>query len=86
MTARKSKAFGIAGEILAILEEIPFDQYHIEAGIQMRQGMLINGILTNIEVAYGLNVKAIHELEIADEYLIRKIMKGHSKCPIESLF
>ena len=51
---RQAKGFGIASDILAILEEIPFGSHRIEAGLCMRDGMLINGILINSEVWYGI--------------------------------
>ena len=41
IAARKAKGFGIAGDILAILDVIPFGRYKIEAGFYMRNGMLI---------------------------------------------
>ena len=54
ISSRKAKAFGIAGDILAILEEMPLGPLKIQARLCMREGMLINGILTNSEVWYGL--------------------------------
>ena len=52
----------------------------------MREGMLLNGILTNSEVWIGLNENHYRELEQVDEYLLRGIFKAHSKGPIESLY
>ena len=83
IAARKAKGFGIAGDILAILDAIPFGRYHIQAGIYMRNGMLINGMLTNSETWYGMLKEDINQLEIVDEYLLHKILKGHSKTSIE---
>ena len=45
--SRKGKAFGLAGDIIAILDEVPFGNHHIEAGITMRNSMFVGGILTN---------------------------------------
>ena len=59
IASRKSKGFGIAGDVLAILNEIPFGRHRIEAGIYMRNGMLINGMLTNSETWYGLTMDDI---------------------------
>lgn len=86
IAARKAKGFGIVGDILAILDEIPFGKYKVEAGIHMRNGMLINGMLTNSETWYGLTEQDIKQLESVDEYLIRKILNAHSKTPIELLY
>ena len=84
--SRRSKGYGIAGDILAILEEVPFGIYKVEAGITMRNSMLINGMLTNSEVWYGLTEKDISMLEEVDLYLLRKILKAHSKTPKEMLY
>ena len=48
--------------------------------------MLINGILTNSEVLYGITKNEISDLEKVDEYLIRQILQAHSKTPIEMLY
>ena len=69
IAARKGKAFAIAGDILAILDEIPLGPYRIDAGLCMRNGMFLNAILRNSEVWYGLKSTHITELEEVDEYL-----------------
>ena len=86
IAARKAKGFGIAGDILAILDEIPFGKYRVEAGIHMRNGMLVNGMLTNSEVWYGVTNDELKHLEMVDEYLIRKILNCHSKTSIELIY
>ena len=86
IASRKSKGFGIAGDVLAILNEIPFGRHRIEAGIYMRNGMLINGMLTNSETWYGLTMDDIRQLESVDEYLMRKILQAHSKTPLYLLY
>ena len=52
----------------------------------MRDGMMINSILANSSVWYGLTEKQLTELELADEYLIRKILNCHAKVPKEFLY
>ena len=79
IAARKAKGFGITGDILAILDGIPFGKYRIEAGIYMRNGMLMNGMLTNSETWYGMSNEEEEQLELVDEHLLRKILKCHSK-------
>ena len=86
IAARKAKWFGIAGDILAILNAIPFGKYQTEAGIYMRNGMLINGMLTNSEIWYGITTDELKQLESVDEYLLRKILRGHSKTSIELIY
>ena len=43
--------------------------------------MLINEILTNSEVWYGIKDKDIEQLEQVDEFLLRNLLKAHSKTP-----
>ena len=85
IAARKARAFAIAGDILAILEEGPLGPYRIDAGLCMRNAMFLNAILTNSETWYGIKSSHILELQEVDEYLLRKILKAHSKTPKEML-
>ena len=39
IAARKAKAFAIAGDILAILDEVPLGPYRIDAGLCMSSAM-----------------------------------------------
>ena len=87
IASRKSKAFGIAGDILAILEEVPLGPYRTEAGLCMRNAMFLNAILTNSEVWYGIKPSHITELEKVDENIYyEKILNAHSKTPKEMLY
>ena len=71
---------------MSIINEIPFGKHKLEVGLKLRESMLINGILTNIEVCYGMSDSEVKDLEKVDEYLLREIFKAHSKTPIESLY
>jgi len=86
LAARKAKGYAIAGDILSILDEVPLGTHRIEAGIVMRNGKLLNGILTNSEVWNGLTENDYKELEMVDEYLLRGILKSHSKVAKESIY
>ena len=48
--------------------------------------MLINGLLFNSEIWYGLSKTDTSELEAIDKLLVRKLLQAHSKTPIESLY
>ena len=48
--------------------------------------MLINGMLFNSEAWYDLLEKEIRILEEVDEHLLRSLVKGHSKTPLEFLY
>ena len=68
------------------MNEVSLGKYRVEAGMKLRNAMLINGILTNCEVWYGLSDKEIEKLEKIDEYLLREIKGAHSKTPKEFLY
>ena len=58
----------------------------MEIGLKLRQAMLLNGILFNSEAWHAVNEADIKSLETIDEYLLRALVKGHSKTPIEFLY
>ena len=80
---RKNKGYGIINEKLGILDEIPLGRYKMEIGLKLRQAMLLNGILYNSEAWHALSETEIKILETVDEHLLRSLVKGHSKTPIE---
>ena len=83
---RRSKGFGIVAEILAILEDIPLGRYILQVGLMLRQAMLLNGILYNSESWHSVNEVELRILEQGDEHLLRALVKGHSKTPLEFLY
>ena len=84
--ARKAKGYGIVSEILAITNEIPLGHWKIEAGLKLRQAMLVNGILFNSEAWHGVSTEDLIILEKVDEALLRGLLMAHSKIPLEALF
>ena len=48
--------------------------------------MLLNGILYNSEAWHSLTEADIRLLESVDEYLLRALVKAHSKTPLEFLY
>ena len=51
---RQSKAMGIISQIMSLLSEICLGKHYYEIAMLLRETMFVNGILTNIEVCYGL--------------------------------
>ena len=80
---RKNRGYGIVSEILAIIEEIPLGKYRMEIGLKLRQAMLLNGMLFNSEAWHSLSSNEIKILESVDEHLLRGLVRGHSKTPLE---
>ena len=84
---RRGKAFGITSEILSIANSVPLGQWRVSSGLMLRQAMLVNGILYNSECWQGTNVdKEILSLNKPDQSLLRGLVSGHSKVPLEFLF
>ena len=84
---RRGKAFGISAEVLSIANSVPLGQWRVKSGIMLRQAMLVNGILFNSECWQGPNVnKDIMTLNKPDQALLRGLMTGHAKAPLEFLF
>ena len=84
--ARVGKGYGAVNTILAITSEIPLGHWRIEAGLQLRQAILLNGILFNSEAWQGITDADLEQLEKVDEALLRGLLKGHSKVAVEALY
>ena len=83
---RKCKGYSITSNILAIVNDIPLGHWKIQAGLSLRQAMLLNGILFNSEVWQGTETKDIISLEKVDEALLRGLLGAHPKVPLEALY
>ena len=56
-----------------MLDKISFGPCLIEIAPLLRKSLLINSILTNVEVWYDLTTNEIKEFEIMDKLLLRKV-------------
>ena len=83
---RCSKGIGIVNQILSLLKEISFGEYYFEMAVLFRQSMLLNGILCNSEVLYGVNKGHIESLEAIDNYYWIKVFNCPISTPIETFF
>ena len=83
---RVAKGWGIVSEIKAILNELPLGKYKLEIGLQLRQAMLVNGVLYNSEAWHSVNSQDILALEKVDEALLRFLLGSHAKVPLEFLY
>ena len=84
--ARKGKGYGILSNILAIVDEVPLGHWRVDAGLNLRQAMLLNGILFNSEAWHNVSQNDLILLEKVDEALLRGLLNAHSKIPLEALF
>jgi hypothetical protein len=69
-----------------MLEDIFFRPFHFAAGKMLRGSLLINSILLNSEVWYGITKADINELEAVDHSLLRKILQAPSCTPTPMLY
>ena len=53
----------------------------MQIGLQLRQAMLLNGMLFNSEVWHNISEDEVKILERVDELLLRSLVKAHSKLP-----
>ena len=81
---RYNKGIGNVNKILAILNEVSFGYFYFEMALLFRQSMLINSMLCNIEVLYGLSKSYIETLESVDHYFMRRIFQSPISTPVES--
>ena len=84
--SRAGKGFGISNELISIIDEIPLGGHRVATGMKLREAMLVNGILFNSEIWYGVKECDITKLEKVDEYLLKGILKAHSKTSRAGLY
>ena len=84
--SRKSKGIGIVSQIMVILETVSLGFYYFEIAILLRESLLINGILFNSEVWYGVTKAQISDLEAVDKMLLRRILNTPISTPSEALY
>ena len=84
--ARVNKGTGSVRKILTILDGIPFGKYHFEAGVILRNSLLVSSVLFNSEVWYNITNSELELLETVDLMLLRGILKAPKSTPKEMLF
>ena len=83
---RRQKGVGIITKINGMVSNVSLGIHFFRIALTLRESMLINGILTNSEVWYGVKEKHFEELENLDMMLLRKFFQAHSKTAKESFF
>ena len=81
---RRKKGWGKITQIMAILGEVDMGSNRLEAGLLLRESILINSLLFSAEAWSDLSDKQLARLEVVDTSLLRQLTGGgHSKCPTE---
>ena len=83
---RFNKGLGKINDIMSMLNEVSFGHYFFEMALMFRQSMLINSILCNVEVLYGITKTHVEKLEAVDKTFMRRIFQSPVSTPIESFF
>ena len=80
---RHNKGIGIVNNIISIIKHISFGYFSFEIALILRNSLLINGILYNIETLFNLNQKHIKSLEDCDRYLWQQLFNCPRTASIE---
>ena len=83
---RVNKGLGIISNIMDILNRVSFGSNYFEIAVSLREAKLINGILTNTEIWYGMSKSEEEELAVIDKLLLRRILGAPDSACVESLF
>ena len=83
---RVSKGMGQINTIMNILNTVSFGISYFEIAVALREAHLINGMLSSIDVLYGLKKKETDELEMVDKILLRNILEAPVSSCVESLY
>ena len=77
---------GIIAHIMDILKQVVFGHHYFKVALLLRDAMLVNGVLTNAEVWFGLTQSDIKKLEEVDKIFMRQLFRVPKTCPIESFY
>ena len=84
--SRVNKGLGIVTKIMDILKTVSFGQKYFKIATTLREAELINGMLTNAEVWYGISKEEMNDLEEVDKLLLRRVLDAPASTCIESLY
>ena len=68
-------------KIQTMLDGIPFGKFHFEAGVILRNSLLVSSMLFNSEVWYNITKSELELLETVDLMLLRGILKAPNQTP-----
>ena len=83
---RRQKGIGICSQISGMINGLSLGHYYFKIAFLFRETMLLNGMLTNLEVWHPVSSSQIEILEKIDTNFLRKVLKSHSKTPTEALY
>ena len=81
---RTSRGIGAVSSILTILNQVSFGKHYVQIGLLLRESLLLNSMLNNVEVWHGFYRVEEKELEGVDIILLRKLLYALISTPNES--
>ena len=78
---RRNKGWGKVSQLMGILGEVALDRNRVEAGLILRQSILVSSLLWSAEVWSDVKDKELKKLEQVDSHFLKLLLDGHSKCP-----
>ena len=86
ISSRVSKGVGIISTIFDIIKRIWNGHHYVKTALLLRDSMLINGVLTNLEVMYDVSKADLKELSKLDKLFFQKLTESARSTPTESCF
>ena len=83
---RYKRGSGAVKQVCQMLDDLCLGKYHYEAGLILRNSLVLSSLISNSESWYNLTLRDISRLEDVDEQMLRKLLFAHSKTPIELLY
>ena len=83
---RIEKAKGYSSMCLAMTTEMSLGVQLFSIAKLLHQSIFVNGTLVNMETWPNCTEKRISDVEKVEQNFMRKILKAHSKTPIEALY
>ena len=80
---RRSKGWGKISTIMGILSEVDMGVHQLEAGLRLREAILISSLLYSAEAWSGVTDRHLSRLVVVDSALLKRLTGSHSKCPSE---
>ena len=80
---RRNKGWGKISSIMGILSELDMGVHRLEAGLRLREAILISSLLYSAEAWSNITEKQLSRLEVVDSALLKRLTGSHSKCASE---
>ena len=75
--------WGKVSQIMGILDEVDMGTNRVEAGLLLRQSILVNSLLYSAEAWSNVTEKQLARLEVVDSAFLAQLTGGHAKTPSE---